>query len=85
MRNRAAPPHPRIYRVPRRAQNQGYTLQFKCKEDKKQEMEYVAHITLLSNISEYRYLYSSLIVKPYATESQSFSIFRPLTKATSKM
>ena len=43
---------PRIYRVPPPplspgAQNQGCTLQFKCKEGKKQEMEYVAHIILL--------------------------------------
>ena len=32
---------------PRGAQTQGHTFQFKCKEGKKQEMEYVAHITLL--------------------------------------
>ena len=37
-----SPPPP-----PRGAQNQGHTFQFKCKEGKKQEMEYVAHITLL--------------------------------------
>ena len=38
----STPPPP-----PRGAQTQGHTFQFKCKEGKKQEMEYVAHITLL--------------------------------------
>ena len=83
---------PRIYRVPPPplspgAQNQGCTLQFKCKEGKKQEMEYVAHITLLiiatfpSTDTFIRHSLSSRMTPKVSL----FSIFCPLTKVTSKL
>lgn len=59
------------------SQNQGYTLQLKSKESKRQEMEYVAHITLLSSISKYWCFFSSLIVK----RKPDFFYFLPSNKS----
>ena len=64
------------------SQNQGYTLQLKSKESKRQEMEYVAHITLRSIAFPST---DASIRHSLLSDSQSFSVFCPPTKVTSKI